>query len=48
MLENLGFAKVLFFSFFFFFFNEAQPETVILLSFCVIVYVFVCFEHQGI
>lgn len=46
VVNKFGFAKVLFS--FLSFFYEAQPETVIFyLSLCVIVYMFVCFGHQG-
>ena len=51
VVNKSGFAKVLFlffFFFFFFFFMRLNQKQSFLLSFCVIVYTFVCFGHQGI
>ena len=49
VVNKSGLAKVLFlFFFFFFFFMTLNQKQSFLLSFCVVVYMFVCFGHQGI
>lgn len=47
VVNKFGFAKVLFFLFFLFFFMRLNQKQSFLLSLCVIVYMFVCFGHQG-
>ena len=48
VVNQSGLAKVLFLFFFFFFFMTLNQKQSFLLSFCVVVYKFVCFGHQGI